>query len=131
MKQLIRLEKVERALSLWATGAITIEAVITSRISKNKVITLKPILNKATGVVSKTPLAFNEANWGSATCGYSRSAQKNVTLERFKEVMILACRHHDSNEKNPAESCHELTDDDDDDRGNFIDLEEGGDSTYS
>jgi hypothetical protein len=92
---------------------------------------LKPILNKATGIISKTPLAFNKANWGSATCGYSRSAWKNVTPQCIKEVMILACCHHNSNEKNPAESCHELTDNDDDDQGNLVDLEEGGDSMYS
>ncbi|KAH9986314.1 hypothetical protein BJV74DRAFT_885969 [Russula compacta] len=52
---------VEWALTLWKTGAITIDAVETSH-STNKAIVLKSMLNKSTGKISSGVLTFNKAN---------------------------------------------------------------------
>ena len=84
----LTLAKAERSLTLWATGAITIEAVETSR-TANKGIAFKPTLNKSTGKVSATAQSFNEANWGPATCAFIKSS-RTLTPERLWEVMNLA-----------------------------------------
>ena len=70
--------KVERAFTLWATDAIEIEVLEDSHEKKNKVITLKPILNKVTGKMSLSALHFMELNWGVAMCSYAKSARTNL-----------------------------------------------------
>lgn len=110
---------------LWTTGAITVEAVKESRKSKNKVVVLKPVLNKATGKVSASALAFNEANWGAATRSYATSARKNLDSdsERFLKIMEMSRvfmkgkyinRHREST----------IDIEDDDPRANLVDLVE-------
>ncbi|KAH9980395.1 hypothetical protein BJV74DRAFT_798136 [Russula compacta] len=66
---------VEWALTLWKTGAITIDTVETSR-STNKAIALKSMLNKSTGKISLGVLTFNKANWGAASHAYTQSTQE-------------------------------------------------------
>jgi hypothetical protein len=83
--------KVERALTLWSTGVLTVEAVETSRMT-NRGLALRPSLNKTSGRMSNSVQAFNETNWGTATREYTQSA-KAVSPERLKEIMELVCKY--------------------------------------
>src|SRR5216684_8806977 len=85
---LLTSQKVERALMLWATGTITIEAVKASQ-SSSKAIALKPLLNKLTGKMSATAPTFNEANWGSTTHA-SAKLVRQPKPEHFIEIMKIA-----------------------------------------
>jgi hypothetical protein len=68
-------QKVKRALTLWATGVITIKAVQTSH-TAGKAVVLQGTLNKTTGKVSTDALIFNESNWGKQTHSYLNSIWK-------------------------------------------------------
>ncbi|KAH9983691.1 hypothetical protein BJV74DRAFT_797286 [Russula compacta] len=91
---------VERALTLWKTGAITIDAVETSH-STNKAIALKSMLNKSTGKISSGILTFNKANLGVATCAYTQSTQEMDPYHLIKIMELVnkfvkgKSSHHD------------------------------------
>jgi hypothetical protein len=81
-------------LTLWATGALTIEVVETSRMT-SKGLALRPSLNKTSGKLTTSAQAFNEASWGPATRAFIKSA-KAITPKRFMEIMELTCKYADT-----------------------------------
>ena len=122
---LLTSQKVERALMLWATGTITIEAVKASQ-SSSKAIALKPLLNKLTGKMSTTAPSFNEANWGSTTRASAKSVRQPKP-EHFMEIMKIAMSFADATTKpNLEPSEHQqgiITDADSNDiRANLVNL---------
>lgn len=115
--------KVERAFTLWATGAIEIEVLDDSHEKKNKVITLKPVLNKATGKMSVSALHFTELNWGVATRSYAKSARTNLDSGRFLEILELSRALIKGKSINKRRE-PTIDIEDDDPRANLIDLVE-------
>ena len=115
--------KVERAFTLWATGAIEIEVLEDSHEKKNKVITLKPVLNKVMGKMSLSALHFMELNWGVAMCSYAKLARTNLDSGRFLEILEMSRALIKG--KSVNKHCEPTIDiEDDDPRANLIDLVE-------
>jgi hypothetical protein len=94
---------------LWATGAITIEAVNASRYSNGRAIAFRPTLNRSTGKLSTSAVAFNEANWGGATHGYAKLARK-LTPQHFIEIMKIAISFSDSGAMKTSDHQQDHTD---------------------
>jgi hypothetical protein len=126
-------QKVERALTLWATGAITIEAVQTSH-AAGKAVVLQGTLNKTTGKVSMHALIFNESNWGKKTCSYLNSIQK-LTHEWLLEIMKMAMSFTDHSVQDALDHQCDLTTSfdhhDDDICANLVELSDGESSEGS
>ncbi|KAI9463520.1 hypothetical protein BJY52DRAFT_1221525 [Lactarius psammicola] len=74
---------VERALTLVATGTVTIEM---ARAARGKSVALPRTLNLSTGKDSTYQTGFSEAAWGKATCGYAKSAC-SLTKVKFDQVI--------------------------------------------
>ncbi len=76
----------ERALTLVATGTLTVEM---ARASKGKSVILPRTLNLSTGKESKRQMGFNDAAWGKATRAYATSAC-SLTNAKFDVVTTEA-----------------------------------------
>ncbi|KAF8799192.1 hypothetical protein BYT27DRAFT_7318611, partial [Phlegmacium glaucopus] len=74
---------VERALTLVATGTLTVAMV---RASKGKTLTLPRNLNLSSGKESTCQTSFSDAAWGNATCGYAISAH-SLTNIKFDAII--------------------------------------------
>jgi hypothetical protein len=79
---------VERALTLIATGTLTIEV---ARASKGKTVILPRTLNYFTGKESHRQLGFNDAAWGKATRSYTTSASALMNV-KFDDIVQAAQR---------------------------------------
>jgi hypothetical protein len=92
---------VERALTLVATGTLTITRVCAS---KGKTPTLPQTLNLALGKESVCQTCFSDAAWGKATCGYAISAHSltnikfNAIIQEAQEFMKPTCTHNKTTE---------------------------------
>lgn len=76
----------ERALTLVATGTLTVAMV---RSSKGKAVTLPRALNLSTGKESMRQTGFSDASWGKATRGYATSIQ-SLTNIKFDAIVTAA-----------------------------------------
>jgi hypothetical protein len=73
--------QVERALTLWAIGAITLEMV---EAAKGKTLVLGS-LNKVDGL--EDVISFNETSWGDVTKQYVASILEDLPAEEFDSIM--------------------------------------------
>src|SRR5882762_9300662 len=80
-------DQVERALTLFATGTITIEMICTA---KGKTISLPKTLNYSTGKVSNRQTGFNDATWGKSTRSYVNSINMNLADDMFELIIHQA-----------------------------------------
>src|ERR1700679_1219281 len=74
--------QVQRALTLFATGTVTLDMFT----SGNKNVTLPKTLNTATGKPSDTPMAFTEIVWGNITrarVSQARTVLRDASLEKI------------------------------------------------
>jgi hypothetical protein len=69
---------VERALTLVATGTLTVAMV---RASKGKTPTLPQTLDLSSGKESMCQTGFSDATWGKATCSYATSAHSLTNIK--------------------------------------------------
>lgn len=67
--------QVERALTLWKDGNISVERITESRLPKGS-LKLKEVRNKVTGVSSTRGLAFSDSNWGNTVRWWLANIQK-------------------------------------------------------
>lgn len=111
--------KVERVLTLWATGTITIAMVREAKATK-KAIKLPAMINPETGKQSARHTAFSELSWGKPTRSYLESIEKNVDDVAMEKIMDEAKEFskasHGANDESAAGSF-----DPDDDRANLQD----------
>ncbi|KAF8492744.1 hypothetical protein F5888DRAFT_1726977 [Russula emetica] len=112
---------VERALKLYEIGAITMDIVEASR-GTNKISFKPAVLNMATGKTSANSFAFNDANWGSATRGYMKSA-RGLRPDRFIEIMEMARSFSEARSTPGDRSEHTSTADLSDIRAYLVDVE--------
>ena len=80
-------DQVERALTLFATGTITIEMI---RTAKGKTISLPKTLNYSTGKVSNRQTGFNDATWGKSTRSYVNGINENLADDMFELIIRRA-----------------------------------------
>jgi hypothetical protein len=81
--------QVERALSLWAGGAITLPMVLEAKYSKpGKGLTLPKVFSRVAGISEST--AFNEANWGNVTHKYMDVVENRLRPSSFAKVITKA-----------------------------------------
>ena len=73
----------ERALTLVATGTLTIEMV---RSSKGKMIPLPQTINQSTGKESTCQTGFSDVAWGKATRSYATSA-RSLAIVKFDAII--------------------------------------------
>jgi len=75
---------VERALTLVATGTLTIDMV---RAAKGKTVSLPKTFNLSTGKESMRQTGFSDVAWGKVTRGYAKSARglKKVKFDAVVE----------------------------------------------
>jgi hypothetical protein len=76
---------VERALTLVATGTLTIEMINTAK-SEGKTMSLPRYLNHSTGKESSRLTGFSDAVWGHATRNFAKSAS-NLPKAKFDAVI--------------------------------------------
>jgi hypothetical protein len=82
--------KLERALTLWKEGIITIESREKDTLMKKTKSGMKGIqgsINKETGKVSSTKLTFADSNWGEKTRAYMQSIAKGVTPKKWAKIL--------------------------------------------
>src|ERR1700728_3864094 len=79
-------DQVERALTLFATGTITIETI---RMAKGKTISLPKTLNYSMGKVSNRQTGFNDATWGKSTRSYVIGIN-NLSDDMFELIICHA-----------------------------------------
>jgi hypothetical protein len=77
---------VERALTLIATGTLT---VAMARASRGKTVALPRTFNPSTGKVSLRQTGFNDAAWGRATRSYAKSA-RSLSNVKFNAITQAA-----------------------------------------
>lgn len=75
----------ERALTLWRDGYITSKSS-----NKSKKSPIVPLVNPATGIVSKRPKAFDYANWGESTEQYFVSVKSTMNASLFERFIEAA-----------------------------------------
>jgi hypothetical protein len=105
---------VERALTLVATGTLTIAM---ARASKGKTVTLPRTLNHSTGKESMRQTGFSDTAWGKATRGYAKSARSlaNTKFEAIVKDAQKFMKPIRARNKDPTEVINIDDDDDDDD----------------
>ena len=80
----------ERALTLVATGTLTIDMV---RAAKGKTVSLLKTFNLSTGKESMRQTGFSDVAWGKVTRGYAKSARRlkkvkfNAVVEEAQEFV--------------------------------------------
>jgi hypothetical protein len=85
---------VERALTLVATGTLTIDMV---RTAKGKTVSLPKTFNLSTGKESMHQTGFSDVTWGKVTRGYAKSAHGlkkvkfNAVVEEAQEFVKPTC----------------------------------------
>jgi hypothetical protein len=77
---------VERALTLVATGTLTVAMACAS---KGKAVTLPRTLNMSTGKESMRQTGFSDVAWGKATRGYATSI-RSLTNIKFDVIVTAA-----------------------------------------
>jgi hypothetical protein len=121
MKILIPLQ-VERAYSLWADGAITMEssAGVKGRFVSKAII---KTVNANTGRESSKDRAFTEANWGPATRNYLISIQDNLRPGSFDKIVAKAqsFMKHGRRDKSQSSQFGEM-DEETDERAILVDI---------
>jgi hypothetical protein len=76
---------VERALTLVATGTLTIEMINAAK-NEGKMISLPRYLNHSTGKESTRVTGFSDAAWGGATRNFAKSAS-NLPKAKFDAII--------------------------------------------
>jgi hypothetical protein len=113
---------VERALTLVATGTLTVEMV---RSSKGKTIPLPRTVNRSTGKESTRLTGFSDVAWGKATRSYATSARSlaNVKFDAIVKDAKEFLKPIRSRNKSTAEAMDviNIDDDDDDERAHLVD----------
>jgi hypothetical protein len=121
---------VERALTLVATGTLTIAIV---RASKGKSIPLPRTVNLSTGKESMRQTGFSDVAWGKATRGYAISARSLVNA-KFHAIIQDAKEFikplRSRNKTTDATEIIDIDDDDDDERAHLVDNSDESDSDY-
>ncbi|EKM73952.1 hypothetical protein AGABI1DRAFT_95970 [Agaricus bisporus var. burnettii JB137-S8] len=84
----LRTLAVERALTLWKDGNISIERITESRLPKGS-LKLKEIRNKVTGISSTRGLAFSDSNWGNTVRWWLANIQKTEKARPRNLQIIL------------------------------------------
>ena len=111
----------ERALTLVATGTLTVEM---AHASKGKNIPLPRTVNLSSAKESMHQTGFSDVAWGKATCGYATSARSLANV-KF-DAIIQAAKEF----LKPIRSCNKTTeameiinidDDDDNERAHLVD----------
>jgi hypothetical protein len=119
---------VERALTLVATGTLTVEMAHTT--SKGKTIPLPRTLNFSTGKDSMRQTGFSDVAWGKATRGYATSA-RSLTNVKFDTIIQEAkdfLKPIRSRNKTTDMEIINIDDDDaDDERANLVDNDSASD----
>lgn len=124
---LINVQKVERALTLWATGTITTERVQESK-STGKSLILPKMLKTGDGIKATRSTAFTDSAWGDATRGFVESVEKlkpaifATIITKAKEFSKISRRGggttksstNDDNAHNNRANLVEASDSDDD-----------------
>jgi hypothetical protein len=101
---------VERALTLIATGTLTIEM---ARAARGKTISFPKTLNLSSGKDSTRPTGFSDMAWGKATRNYAKSAR---SLPKAKlDVIIKEAQEHVKHTRNRTTDNTEVIDVDKDD----------------
>jgi hypothetical protein len=113
---------VERALTLVATGTLTIEM---ARTSKGKTIPLPRTVNLSTGKESMRQTGFSDVAWGKTTRSYATRA-KSLANAKFDAIIQDAkefLKPIRSRNKSTAEATDiiNIDDDDDDERMHLVD----------
>jgi hypothetical protein len=83
----------ERALTLTATGTLTIAAAIREARATKKAIKMPPVINPETGRISTRHTAFSEVSWGKPTRQYLASINKNVDDAAMKKIIDEAIEY--------------------------------------
>jgi hypothetical protein len=79
---MLTLNQVERALTLVATGTLTVEI---HHAAKGKAVTIPKMKNLGSGKDSMQPVGFNDAAWGVATQHYATNAGR-LPDAKFKAI---------------------------------------------
>lgn len=111
----------ERALTLVATGTLTIEM---ARSSKGKTIPLPRTVNRSTGKESMRQTGFSDVAWGKTTRSYAASARSlaNVKFEAvIREAKEFLKPVRSRNKTTEAMDVINIDDDDDDERAHLVD----------
>jgi hypothetical protein len=120
---------VERALTLVATGTLTIEM---ARASKGKSIPLPRTVNFSTGKESKRQTGFSDIAWGKATRAYTISARSlaNVKFDTIIQEAKDTMKRIRSRNKTSTEGKEviNIDDDADDERANLVDNSDDSES---
>ena len=80
--------KVQRALTLWATGAVTMEMVLDAKTNKNKALSLPKVMTLDDGTEMST--SFNDATWGDVTRTRMAFVNNNLRLSSLEKVIQKA-----------------------------------------
>lgn len=111
----------ERALTLVATGTLTIEM---ARGSTGKSISLPRTINLSTGKESMRQTGFSDVTWGKATRLYAKSA-RSLAIVKFDAIIQDAKEFlkpiRARNKTTEAREIINIDDDDDDERGQLVD----------
>ena len=109
--------QVERALTLWKEGKITIAGVEQdAHKGKNSAKGVSKGVNKATGKESITVLSFSNLNWGKSTSSYMKSI--NSLQERTWNKII---EHAEPFAVTAKQNAHTADDGDEDDSSDDVD----------
>jgi hypothetical protein len=114
--------QVERAYTLWAEGAITVESLSSTGKGKNPSKAIIKTVNVNTGRESLKDRAFTESNWGTATRNYLTTIRKNLRPGSFDKIMAKAGEFVKSGRHNESEM-----DLDKDERALLVDVSDGED----
>lgn len=114
----------ERALTLVATGTLTISLI---RASKGKTIPLPKTINLSSGKESTRQTGFSDTAWGKETRSYAKSA-RSLPTAKF-DIIIKEAREFMKPVRSRGNVSTEpiVIDDDDNERANLIDLSDGSD----
>ena len=111
----------ERALTLVATGTLTVEM---ARASKGKNIPLPRTVNLSSGKESMRQTGFSDVAWGKATHGYATSARSLANV-KFDAIIQAAKEFlkpiQSRNKTTEAMEIINIDDDDDDERAHLVD----------
>jgi hypothetical protein len=109
---------VERALTLVATGTLTIAM---AQAARGKTVTLPRTLNLSTGKESMRQTGFSDTAWGKASRSYAKSARAfskakfDAVIEEARVFVKPTCAH------NRTTDATEIIDVDEDERGCLVD----------
>ena len=112
--------KVQRALTLWATGTVTMEMILDAKTNKNKALSLPKVMTLDDGTEMST--SFNDATWGDVTRTRMAFVNNNLRLSSLEKVIQKAKAFVVTTSGGPSKASSSGLTDADKQRAQMVDL---------